>query len=505
MTTALRPAPPNTDLDFVPVPDEMLVAGTWRRATGPAFEVTDPATGRILQTVHQAVATDVDDAVAAGRAASEDPAWRGLLPHQRARCLHRIADGIEENSARLALLQSYNTGKTLAETTALVGSAAGTFRYFAAVLESGDDDLTVPRGNYLSMSVHEPIGVIGAIAPWNSPVASDAQKIAPALAAGNAVVLKPAEWTPLVSLALGRIIDDSGLPAGLLSVLPGKGSIVGDAIVQHPGIGKVTFTGGTRTGRTIAHAAAEKLMPVSLELGGKSPTIVLDDADIEQAVAGVMYGIFSSSGQSCIAGSRLFVDRSLYEPFVARLVERTRALRIGNGRDPRTQVGPLVHHAHRDSVASYVDLARREGGRVLCGGAAPDDPTLADGAYYLPTIVDGLSNDARVCREEIFGPVLVVLPFDGVDDLVAQANDSVFGLAAGIWTRDYRRAWRLARRLDTGTVWINTYKRFSISTPFGGVKESGLGVEKGRDGIAAYSRCKSVYFGLDDDPDAWAD
>ncbi len=209
------------------------------------------------------------------------------------------------------------------------------------------------------------------------------------LAAGNAVVLKPAEWTPLVSLALGRIIDDSGLPAGLLSVLPGKGSIVGDAIVQHPGIGKVTFTGGTRTGRTIAHAAAEKLMPVSLELGGKSPTIVLDDADIEQAVAGVMYGIFSSSGQSCIAGSRLFVDRSLYEPFVARLVERTRALRIGNGRDPLTQVGPLVHHAHRDSVASYVDLARREGGRVLCGGAVPDDPALADGAYYLPTIVDG--------------------------------------------------------------------------------------------------------------------
>ncbi|MBC2641329.1 MULTISPECIES: aldehyde dehydrogenase [unclassified Rhodococcus (in: high G+C Gram-positive bacteria)] len=492
-------------LPFVPVADRILVAGEWRQASGPAFAVTDPSNGETLQVIHQATADDADEAVRKGRAAADDPAWRSPLPHQRAKYLHRISDAIEANTSRLALLQSYNTGKTVAETTALVGSAAGTFRYFAGVLETADDDLTAPRGNFLTMSVHEPIGVIGAIAPWNSPVASDAQKIAPALAAGNAVVLKPAEWTPLVSLELARLIDETGLPKGLLSVLPGKGSVVGDAIVTHPDVGKVTFTGGTNTGRSIAHAAAEKLMPVSLELGGKSPTIVLDDADLDAAVNGVMYGIFSSTGQSCIAGSRLFVDRRIYDEFVEKLVAKTQRLRLGPGRDPDTQIGPMVHRRHRDSVAAYVDLAREEGGRVLCGGAIPDDERLRDGAYYPPTVIDGLPNSSRTCQEEIFGPVLVVLPFDGEADLVAQANDSVFGLASGIWTSDYRRAWKLARRLQAGTVWINTYKQFSISTPFGGVKESGLGVEKGRAGIAAYSRQKSIYWGLDEEPNPWAD
>lgn len=495
----------HTATEFEPVADEILIGGYWKRGTGPEGAVHDPATGEVLQVVTQATAADVDTAVALGAAAAAAPAWRDLLAHERARYLHRIADAIDRNAERLALLQSYNTGKTLGETRALVASAAGTFRYFAAVLETTDEDLTAQRGNSLTMSVHEPIGVVGAITPWNSPVASDAQKIAPALAAGNAVVLKPAEWTPLVSLALARIIDEAGLPSGLLSVLPGRGSVVGDAIVCHPGVGKVSFTGGTRTGRMVAHTAAEKLMPVSLELGGKSPTIVLADADIEQAINGIMYGIFSSTGQSCIAGSRLFVDRRCYDEFLARLVAKTVRLRVGPGREPGTQVAPMVHATHRDSVARYVDLARAEGGRIRCGGAIPDDDRLRDGAYYLPTVIDGLANDSRTCQEEIFGPVLVALPFDGEDDLLAQANDTVFGLAAGIWTADYRKAWRLARRLQAGTVWINTYKQFSISTPFGGVKESGLGVEKGRAGIAAYSRQKSIYLGLDDQPNPWAD
>jgi aldehyde dehydrogenase (NAD+) len=488
-----------------PPPDEILVAGEWRRGAGAATESLDPADGSVITEIHHATADDVDEAVRRGAEAAASAPWRDLLPHERARHLHRIADGIDREGDRLARLQTRDTGKTLRETSALVASAAGTFRYVAGALETFDDDLTTQRGPSLTMSVHEPIGVIGAIAPWNSPAASDAQKIAPALAAGNAVVLKPAEWTPLVSLALGRIITDSGLPSGLLSVLPGAGSVVGEAIVTHPGVGKVSFTGGTTTGRRIAHAAAEKLMPVSLELGGKSPTVVFEDADIDAAINGILFGIFSSSGQSCIAGSRLFVADALRDELVERLVEKTRGLRIGHGLDPSTQIAPLVHHRHRDAVAGHVERARAEGGRVLTGGRAPEGAAYDKGAFYLPTIIDGLPNTSATCPEEIFGPVLAVLSFKDEDDLVAQANDSVFGLACGLWTHDYRTAWRVARRIEAGTVWVNTYKQFSSSTPFGGMKQSGLGREKGRAGIAAYSRQKSIYWGLDETPHAWAD
>ncbi|MEV0119504.1 aldehyde dehydrogenase [Streptomyces sp. NPDC050844] len=489
--------------------DEALMAGRWRRGSGAPADTVDPATGRTLATVHAVSPDEVAEAAQGAAQAAADPRWRRLLPHQRAQLLHRIAELIDNSADDLAALQTADTGKALTETRALVASAAATFRYTAAALETAEEAITPSRGDYVTMSVYEPIGVVGAVNPWNSPVASDAQKLAPALAGGNAVLLKPAEWTPLVSLSLGRIIsgalDELGLPAGLLSVLPGRGSIVGDAIVRDPRVGKVTFTGGTSTGRTLAHAAAEKLMPVSLELGGKSPTVVLADADVEQALAGVMFGVFSSSGQSCIAGSRLFVARELYAEFVGELVERVRKLRVGPGAAPDTQVAPLVHHKHRDSVAAYVDLARSEGARVLCGGAVPEGAEYRDGAYYLPTVIDGLPNSSRTCQEEIFGPVLVALPFDDEDDLVRQANSSVYGLACGIWTRDHRAAWRIARRVDAGTVWINTYKQFSIATPFGGMKESGLGREKGRDGIRAYQRQKSLYWGVSDAPLPWAD
>jgi betaine-aldehyde dehydrogenase len=484
---------------------KLLIGGEWRIGSGAEIVSLSPVTGAEVARFKGASLQDVDEAVAAAKLAVRDPSWRDLKPHQRARILSAIGDKIEQEIENIAQLQTLDTGKCLYETRGLATSAAATFRYMAAALETMDETLTTSRGDYLTMSVHEPIGVIGAITPWNSPIASDAQKIAPALAAGNAVILKPAAWTPLVSLMLGKICLEAGLPKGLLSVLPGSGSIVGDRIVRHPDIGKVAFTGGTNTGRGIALIAADKLMPVSLELGGKSPTIVFADADIDHAINGVMYGIFSSTGQSCIAGSRLFVARAIYDDFVQKLVERTKALRLGKPTDPETQVAPMVSFEHRDTVAAYVDLARAEGAEVLCGGGIPSAERYATGAYYEPTILVGLDNTARVCQEEIFGPVLIVLPFDDVDSLVEQANDSVYGLACGIWTTNFQQAYKTARSIEAGTVWINTYKQFSISTPFGGIKDSGLGTEKGRKGIQEYMQQKSLYIGLNESPLAWAD
>ena len=480
----------------------LFIGGEWRKGRGAPITSVFAAEGIENQTLAGASRDDALDAISAACEAQQDPAWRDLKPHERATHLHRIADGIAANIDRISWIQSRDTSKTLAETRALALSAAGTFRYFAAVVETSDDLLTAPRGDYLTSSVHEPLGVVAAITPWNSPIASDAQKVAPALAAGNAVVLKPASWSPLVCLELARIIDEAGLPRGLFSVLPGSGREVGTLLVEHPGIAKVSFTGGTSTGRHLAGIAARKLMPVSLELGGKSPTIVFDDCDMDLAIAGVLFGIFSSSGQSCIAGSRLFVQRGIYDRFVERLVQATRALSVGHPFDPRTQVSSLIHADHRASVEAYVALARGEGGEVLCGGARPEG--LDAGAYFLPTIIAGLDNAARTCREEIFGPVLVVMPFDDEADVIAQGNDSDYGLACGIFSNDRRKCWRVARAIRAGTVWVNTYKQFSIATPFGGDGASGMGREKGRAGLRAYQTQKSIYEDLGGQPHPWA-
>ncbi|MFJ5956981.1 aldehyde dehydrogenase [Paenarthrobacter sp. NPDC092416] len=498
------PAPPVPAPPAPATPDEIYVGGQWRQGNGDLIESVDPATGRIFATLHGATVDDVDHAVQAGMEAVRRSGWAEMLPHERAAVLHRISDAILANADTIAALQTLDTGKTLSETRALAVSAAGTFRFTAAALETLEDALTPARGNYVSISTYEPVGVVGAITPWNSPIASDAQKVAPALAAGNAVVIKPPVWAPWVSLLLARICDDAGLPPGLLSVLPGPGRTVGDALARHPQVGKISFTGGTSTGRTLGRVAADKIMPITLELGGKSPTIVFPDADLDQAVAGILYGIFSSTGQSCIAGSRVFIQRSIFEDVLSRLVEGAKNLRVGPGTDPSTQVGPMITHAHRDTVAAMVDDARRDGAQVLCGGGPPADEHLQAGAYYLPTILSGVRNSDAICQEEIFGPVAVILPFDDESSLVSEANDTVFGLACGIWTNDYRRAWRTAKAIQAGTVWINTYKQFSISTPFSGNKESGLGVEKGREGIRSYMRQKSIYLDLSGTPLGWA-
>ena len=483
----------------------ILIGGEWKAGRGPDLVSIYPADGSENAVVGGASADDVNEAVFRAKEAMARPNWRDLKPHERGALLHRVGSMIAERHEELARLQMRDNGKPIGETRALVASAAGTFRYFAAVCETMEDEITPSRGPYVTMSLYDPIGVVAAITPWNSPIASDAQKLAPALAAGCAVILKPAGVTPLVALELGRICEAAGIPPGIVSVLPGAGSVIGDALVRHPDIKRVAFTGGTEVGRHIARLAAEKLMPVSLELGGKSPTVVFGDAKIDHAVNGVIFGIFSSSGESCIAGSRLFVERRILNEFTDALISKTKALRVGDPADEKTQMGPLVSMAHRETIERYVALGREEGGEVLIGGARPEGSAFDKGSFYLPTVFSGLGNDARMVREEIFGPVLAILPFDGEDDLVAQANDTDYGLACGLWTEDYRRAWRLARRLEAGTVWINTYKLFSIATPFGGLKDSGMGREKGRQGIRQYQEQKSLYWGTNELPIPWAD
>jgi betaine-aldehyde dehydrogenase len=483
--------------------DKLFIGGEWRRGRGAEIASNFPADGSLNIVLPGASLEDVDLAIERAQEAVADPHWRNLLPHERATYLYRIADGIAQNADRISHIQSRDTGKILSETRALALSAAGTFRYMAAALETMEDTLTPARGRYLTISVHEPLGVTAGITPWNSPIASDAQKIAPALAAGNAILLKPSSWSPLVCLELARVIEAAGLPRGLFSTLPGAGSVVGERLVTHPAIRKVSFTGGTETGRDIARKAAEKLMVVSLELGGKSPTIVFADADLDIACAGVLFGIFSSTGQSCIAGSRLFVERGIYDAFMAKLVAATQRLRIGHPFEAATQVAPLIRPRHREAVETHVRHAREDGGKILTGGERPEGADYADGTYYRPTIVEGLANTARLCREEVFGPVLATLPFEDETDVISQSNDNSYGLACGIYTRDFPKAWRVARAIDTGTVWVNTYKQFSISTPFGGTKDSGIGREKGREGIRAWMTQKSLYCDLSGEPHPW--
>ncbi|RKS76505.1 betaine-aldehyde dehydrogenase [Actinomadura pelletieri DSM 43383] len=485
-------------------PGHILVGGEWVEGHGAELISHDPADGTAIAVLPAADATDVDTAVRRGDQARSARAWRNLLPHQRARYLTRTADLIEERTEYLATLQSRDNGKPLTETRLLVASAAGTFRYVAAVLESQEGAIPPSRGDHLAFSVHEPIGVVGAITPWNSPIASEAQKIAPALAAGNAVVVKPALWTPLLALELGALLLEAGVPEGLVSVLPGPGNTVGQALVEHPGVGHISFTGGTKTGRTLAATAATRLKTTSLELGGKSPTIVLPDADLDTAVNGVLFGIFSSQGQSCIAGSRLFVHETVYDEVVSRISQKADRLRVGHPRAENTQLGPLITASHRDTVESHITDAITAGGTIRAGGTRPSDPSLKTGNYLRPTVIEGLAPDARAVREEIFGPVLVAMPFRDEEDLIAAANNTAYGLACGIWTRDFPRAWRLARAIEAGTVWINTYKQLSIATPFGGVKDSGSSREKGLGAIRAYQRQKSIYMGMSG-PIAWAD
>jgi len=461
---------------------------------------TNPATGQEIARIATTTPEQLDATVARAWLAFHHSGWKSLLPHKRALVLQAIADGLAAEKESLARLQMQDNGKPLGECRGMVESAIGTFRYYAGVCETLETDVTPARGDYVSFTVLEPFGVVAAITPWNSPIMNDATKVAPALAAGNAVILKPSEDSPLLAPELARIALAAGLPQDMLQVVQGRGADVGAALVAHPGIRMISFTGGTTSGRAIARVAGDRLVPAALELGGKSPHVVFADANRTHAVAAVVAGIFGSAGQSCVAGSRLFIEQGIYDEVLEQVVARAKGLRLALPDAEGVEMGPLASFHHRERVAAFVERARAEGGRVLCGGAAPTGTDFDDGAFYLPTVIDGLPASAASCQEEAFGPVLVALPFKDEADLVAQANGTAFGLACGIWTENFQRAWRMGRALEAGSVWINTYKQSVTSTPFGGFKNSGIGREKGIDGLRLYAQVKSMYFGLHAQP-----
>jgi len=475
-----------------------LIGGEWVSDTSSRITHVNPATGEINYEVCAGTEADIDAAVQTAHKAASQPSWRNMLPHDRARLLNRIADLMMERSDLLARCQMLENGKVWKECKNQVINGAATFRYCAAAIETLGSEITPPRGNYLSMTVYEPWGVVAAITPWNSPITLTCNKIAAALAAGNGVVVKPASFTPTCGIELGRICLDAGVPPGVLNVVPGAGGKIGDALVNHPLVRMVSFTGGTEVGRRISEFAGKKIIPAVLELGGKSPHIIFADADLKAAADAATVAIFEGTGQSCTAGSRLFVERKVYDQVISMIIERAKALRVDLPDAAGAQLGPSASFSQREFIEKMVDGARQEGAEILIGGTRPSEARLGKGAFYLPTIVAGISNKSTIAQQEIFGPVLCAMPFDNEDDLMQQANDISYGLAAGIWTADYKRAWRVARALEAGMIWINTYKQFSTAAPFGGFKDSGLGREKGLQGIRTYQQVKTMFWSMSD-------
>jgi phenylacetaldehyde dehydrogenase len=489
---------------FLDQPRRMLIGGQWVEShTGEALESVDPATGRSLTTIPRGDATDVDRAVRAARAAFESAAWREISPIDRGRLLDRLADLIEAHADELALLEAHDNGKPVRVARAVdVGSSAKLFRYFAG-WPSKFEGSTVPvspRGglSVLNYTVHEPVGVVGAIVPWNFPMSMACWKLAPALATGNTVVLKPAEETSLSTLRLAELIQEAGFPDGVVNVVTGTGPAAGAATAGHAGIDKVAFTGSTDVGRLVARAATGNLKKVSLELGGKSPHIVLPDADPGQVAAAAADAIFFNQGQTCTAGSRLYVHRRIYDDVLAALIERAGRIVVGPGTDPETEMGPLVSATQLARVAGYLASGHDEGAKLVTGGGRPAGlgEKYRDGYFLEPTIFAETDHSMRLVREEIFGPVLVVMEWEDVDDLVAMANDTCYGLSAGIWTQNLTMAHRIAAAIRAGTIWVNCYNLTDPASPFGGYKQSGWGREMGRGALELYTETKSVWVNL---------
>ncbi|WAL67815.1 aldehyde dehydrogenase [Amycolatopsis cynarae] len=472
----------------------MLIDGKWRDASdGATFPSVNPFDGQAWAHVPDATPQDIDDAVTAARRAFEDGPWARTTPLERATLLRRFGDLIKDNADELARIQVRENGKLIREVASQATALANHCYFFAGVAESPlGETLASSVPNMQVFTVREPIGVVAAITPWNSPLALLLWKLCPALAAGNTVVIKPSEITPVSTLVLGRLIQEAGFPDGVVNVVTGAGP-AGAALAGHHGVDKIAFTGSTAVGKKIAVTAAERLARVSLELGGKSPNIVFPDADLPNAVNGVIAGIFAATGQTCMAGSRVLVHEDVHDEFVAALVEKTSKIKIGDPLDPETELGTVACQAQYDKVLHYIEVAKADGAHLATGGGRPDDPALAKGLFVRPTVFTGVTNDMRIAREEVFGPVAVVIRFTDEDDAVRIANDTSFGLAAGVWTRDLARAHRMTRRLRAGSVWVNNYRKTNYVAPFGGFKESGIGRENGFHAIEEYTEVKTVW------------
>lgn len=469
-------------------------------ADGGYFESTNPATLEVLYEAARGTAADVDGAVAAARTAYESPAWAGLTATKRGHLLRRLADLIGEHADELAMLESLDNGKLLREMRGQMATLPEYYYYYAGLADKVQGS-QIPASNLaiLNYTQREPLGVVGAITPWNSPLTLTTSKIAPALAAGNTVVIKPSEYTSRTVLRLAELATEAGFPAGVVNVVTGLGVEAGAPLVSHPDLAKISFTGSTATGSRIASEAAARFIGCTLELGGKSPNIVFDDADVSNAAMGVIAGIYAAGGQTCIAGSRVFAHKAVYDELLERVTERAQSIRIGDPLADETELGPLAFSDQLSKVDSYVQLGASEGARIHAGGGRPEGLELP-GYFYSPTVLTDVNNDMRVVREEIFGPVAAIMPFEHEDELVALANDTEYGLAAGVWTQNLARAHRMARRLDAGTIWVNTYRAMSPMSPRQGFKSSGVGIEHGIESMQEYTRLKSVWINTDEGP-----